>query len=386
MIFFKGAYETLDIIMDEIIKGFEKKGFSYIIVYLNDIKGGLAQIFSFTEEPVDAMITLNNLGFNMELSEGINIWDELRIPCINILMDHPFHYSRAFIHAPKEAVVLCPDRNHVNYIKRFYKNIKRVGYLPHGGIEQPNTIHKQMKQRTTEVLYTGGLSKYVAQGLIPDLSNFVEFDALKLTQSVLEDLICHPWKTTEQVIEEYLVTISYSCKEEELAKIIADLRFIDSFATSYYREQAVRRLVESKIPVKVYGLGWDQCEWADNPYLIYGGVISPIQVLLEMENAKIVLNTMTWFKDGTHDRVYNGMLAGAVSITDTSKYMKEEYESGKDLVMFELEQMQELPKRVWELLENPKQMQKIADRGYQKAGKKDTWNRRVEEIVNTYLK
>ena len=28
-----------------------------------------------------------------------------------------------------------------------------------------------------------------------------------------------------------------------------------------------------------------------------------------MYDSKIVLNTMTWFKDGTHDRVFNGMLA-----------------------------------------------------------------------------
>ena len=32
-----------------------------------------------------------------------------------------------------------------------------------------------------------------------------------------------------------------------------------------------------------------------------------------MNDSKIVLNTMTWFKDGTHDRVFNGMLAKSSS-------------------------------------------------------------------------
>ena len=44
-----------------------------------------------------------------------------------------------------------------------------------------------------------------------------------------------------------------------------------------------------------------------------------------MYDSKIVLNTMTWFKDGTHDRVFNGMLAGAVAVTDSSIYMKENF-------------------------------------------------------------
>ena len=39
------------------------------------------------------------------------------------------------------------------------------------------------------------------------------------------------------------------------------MRFIDSYATSFFREQAVRILVENGIRVTAYGTGWDQCEW-----------------------------------------------------------------------------------------------------------------------------
>ena len=46
--------------------------------------------------------------------------------------------------------------------------------------------------------------------------------------------------------------------------------------------------------------------------------MSADEIVELMHESKIVLSTMTWFKDGTHDRVYNGMLAGAVAVTDTS--------------------------------------------------------------------
>ena len=65
----------------------------------------------------------------------------------------------------------------------------------------------------------------------------------------------------------------------------------------------MRILVESGIHVTAYGVGWDQCEWSDNPYLTYGGKVPAPQILPLMNDSKIVLNTMTWFKAGAHDRI-----------------------------------------------------------------------------------
>ena len=82
------------------------------------------------------------------------------------------------------------------------------------------------------------------------------------------------------------------------------MRFIDSYATSFFREQAVRILVENGIRVTAYGTGWDQCEWSDNPHLDYRGKVLAQEILPFMNDAKIVLNTMTWFKAGAHDRSF----------------------------------------------------------------------------------
>lgn len=114
-----------------------------------------------------------------------------------------------------------------------------------------------------------------------------------------------------------------------------------------------------------------------------------------MQDAKIVLSTMTWFKDGTHDRVFNGMLQGAVAVSDTSGYMKEEFcgfqdvkhmgEDSRELVLFELEELNKLPKQVQELLDNPKRAQGIADRGYVKARQFHTWHARALELEQDLL-
>lgn len=112
------------------------------------------------------------------------------------------------------------------------------------------------------------------------------------------------------------------------------------------------------------------------------------QILPLMNDAKIVLNTMTWFKAGAHDRIFNGMLAGAAVVTDDSSYLQREFTDGRELVMFSLKEMKSLPERVFELFGHMQSAQQMADRGYQAAKEKHTWKNRAEfieeEILCTY--
>ena len=134
-----------------------------------------------------------------------------------------------------------------------------------------------------------------------------------------------------------------------------------------------------------YGTGWDQCEWSGSPYLDYRGKVLAPQILPLMNNSKIVLNTMTWFKAGSHDRVFNGMLAGAAVVTDDSSYMRQEFSDGKELVMFSLDDIKNLPERVFELFGHMTKTQEMADLGYAGAKRRHTWENRAEYIRECFL-
>ena len=93
------------------------------------------------------------------------------------------------------------------------------------------------------------------------------------------------------------------------------------------------------------------------------------------------------------------MLSGAVVLTDTSVYMKENfaslgYSDDPELVMFELEKMDdrygyptidELPAVVKNLLGNQDLMQQIADTGRARALKSETWEKRADEMDSDLL-
>ena len=392
LMFFTGVYDTLDLFTYELKREFEEFGYETMIFDVREMGESLRKLAQFMEQPVEAAITFNNLGFNMELHPGRNIWEELKIPCINILMDHPFCYHTALASAPKNSVVLCTDRNHMNYVSRFYPHIPVAGYLPHAGKETKGR-KKPIRERTIDVLYAGGLSRTFAKKTIPDLSKYADMNVRTICEETWQKLLEHPDKTTEAALEETLLEQGLFFEDARLAEIIADLHFIDLYAVSHFREKTLRALAESGIKIVLYGAGWEDCEWIQRPNVHYGGRVPAEEIVEKMQDAKIVLSTMTWFKDGTHDRVFNGMLQGAAAVSDTSVYMKEEFRGFKrpgqaderELVLFELQEISSLPEQIKELLNDDVLLQSIADRGYRKAKEEHTWHNRTKELQKDIL-
>ncbi len=405
IIYFIGVYDTLDLFTQKLKEAFEEKGyesFVYDARFEQQSKEGLLGLLADATQQSDhfACVTFNNLGYNLDLPKEAmnselgmlhdgqptsrNLWEYYHIPYINILMDHPFHYEKPLGRAPETSIVLCTDRNHVKYIRRYFKNICQTDFLPHAGVEL-GSKHKPLAERGIDVLYAGALPIYTVAKMIPDLTSIPEVDGQEMAQEVLAELVHHPDRTTEDVIEEYLKSKRNDISEKRVQEIIVQMRFIDSYATSFLREQSVRILVESGIRVTAYGTGWDQCEWSDNPYLDYRGKVLAPEILPLMNDSKIVLNTMTWFKAGAHDRIFNGMLAGAAVVTDDSTYLRREFTDGKELVMFSRKELATLPERVCDLFGHVQDAQQIADCGYRAAKEQHTWKSRAEYIEECFL-
>ena len=163
-------------------------------------------------------------------------------------------------------------------------------------------------------------------------------------------------------------------------------------AVSYYRENLIRTLLNHGFRVHLYGQGWEICDFVNHPNLIWKGMTSPQEVIVKMQHSKFVLNTTTWFKDGAHERIFNGMLAGAVAVTDETIYLREEFQgydaAGADnaeLIMFSLKEMDRLAEILCDLLKQPDKMQQIADNGRKKAELWHTWECRAKELHEELL-
>ena len=140
---------------------------------------------------------------------------------------------------------------------------------------------------------------------------------------------------------------------------------------SYFRGEIIKCLAEHKIPVHVFGANWEKLDCSSHDYIIKNGrEVDSVTCAEAIADARISLNVMPWFKDGTHD----------------SRYLRENFTDKKELVFYSLEKREELPELVKKLLEKPEKCMEIAERGYESAVQEHTWKQREEAILMDLVK
>lgn len=164
---------------------------------------------------------------------------------------------------------------------------------------------------------------------------------------ILEDMKAHPAVSIDRMLEAHIRKELGAVPDEELRAAIAGMVFIDICMRSYFRGEIIKCLAEHKIPVHVFGANWEKLDCSSHDYIIKNGrEVDSVTCAEAIADARISLNVMPWFKDGTHDRVFTAMLQHTLSLTDDSRYLRENFTDKKELVFYSLEKREELPELV----------------------------------------
>ena len=146
--------DILDIFIYAMKPTFCEMGYEVMEFNSKEIMNSLQKLEFFLDSPITAVLAFNNTGMNMELVEGKNIWEQLQTPFINFLMDHPFAHKRAMDMTPLTGIVLCPDKNHMKYVQRFYPQIAVTGFMAHAAKKLNMLVPKICDRRTIIVART----------------------------------------------------------------------------------------------------------------------------------------------------------------------------------------------------------------------------------------
>ena len=118
-----------------------------------------------------------------------------------------------------------------------------------------------------------------------------------------------------------------------------------------------------------------------------------------MNRAKITLNVMPWFKNGAHDRVFNAMLNGSVSLTDGSVYLDDEVLCDDNCIKYDLKMLRDykksgftdgtvlalLKKKIDKVLNDNAYRDKMALNAFATAVLDHTWKMRAREIEERFF-
>ena len=193
-------------------------------------------------------------------------------------------------------------------------------------------------------------------------------------------MLKHPQDSIEDALDKTLRQYQIPVEREEFAGILSEFGYVESYVRKYYRDCMIRTLLKAGARVGVYGSGWENlvCEGRENLTVFSGGKEVAKRAL---GNTKIALNIMPGFKAGFQERIADAMLSGAVAVTDTSRYIEREFCDGENLVVYQLDRMEELPQKIFDLLENEERAIQIAEAGRSLAVEKHTWKERVQSIA-----
>lgn len=380
IVMFDGEIETQQYFTYQMRKEFQRLGHEVYTFNLSKTSESLTGLMRFVERGNTALVCFNFHGITpgdifLDEQDGSWFWDGIDCTCYNIVVDHPFYYHRFLDMAPKRYVHISIDRKHDAYMQKYFPEKLRIPFLPLAGTEYHPEGYLPVSERKTDIVFTGNYSApHKFDKYIKRLG--VEYEVFY--RGILEELIAHPERTLEDVAEKHIRREIPEVTKEELKETMGNLIFLDLYVRSYVRGKAVQVLADAGLKVEVYGDGWDELECAHPENIIDGQGVNSETCLQKISGAKISLNVMPWFKDGAHDRVFNTLLNGALLLSDDSIYLREILKDGENCILYNLENIEQMPERVKAILADEEKMQQMIDRGYEMAKSAHTWAHRAD--------
>lgn len=395
IVMMEGGVETLSYFSHQMAGEFQKLGYAVFFYDLKQEESSAGKLRKFIRPRETVLVTFNFQGLEKEAGvyrEGIGyLWDTYHIPCYNIAADHPYFYDDRLKDLPEKYRHISIDRRQKAYFEEFYPEYVSRGFLPLAGTglrqgEDEAKTGKAGAQGDAEqaapcydVILTGNYTKL---SFFEPYINWINEEYAAFYRGIIDDLLEHPACTVEEVALAHCEREMGKEPNDQLRIALHKMIFIDLYVRNYWRGKAVRTLVNAGIPVHVVGKGWEELEDVRHPECLKLHSQTASVTCLEMlADAKVSLNVMPWFKDGAHDRVFNSILNGAVCVTDPSCYLEEELHEGEGVCYVALQDMDALPEKVKDLLQNDSGRNEIVRRGRAIVEQKHTWAQRAKTLA-----
>lgn len=363
-------YDAINHFMAKLMDAFSKQGIQVSMhTAITD------ELIREQTEPIDAIISMN--ASCADTFRNGSFTNPTNIPIYGFLVDHPYMHDIR-INAIKENLHLfCVDHNHVQYVKQFYPHVKSCHMVPHGGSIGNNI--KPFEERAIPIFFSGSYRSSEDQ-LKQVMTQMAQEDAdiqqiLQIAIELMKQHFC-PLEDALQAI------LQASGNSSELIPIICSAyTSIDIYIRSYYRDMILSKIAKQGYELHIYGFGWEDfsCSSLQNVHIHPSTDYESILDI--MGDSKIVLNVMPWFKNGSHERILNAMLNGAICLTDTSKWITDHFVPYSDIAVYSLSNTDEMLNIIDNLLHDDAMAKYITENARKKAETEHQWEARAKEIL-----
>lgn len=213
-------------------------------------------------------------------------------------------------------------------------------------------------------------------------------------------------KTTCKVIDEAIeIVLSDNCTpvfaalkqalaangmEPSLAMIEPLYLLVDTSVRGIDRLNLIRSIKDVNVHIfgsSVWGTNETKTqEWkellGDQPNVIVHPRVFFKDALEIMKQSKFTLNSMPFFKNGSHERILNSLVCGALPITSDNLWVRENF-SEEDLIVYQPKLWGDINQRIWHFLSEDFSRQEAVEKGRAKVLKSHTWDIRAKQLLDS---
>lgn len=380
IVLFNGKIETLAFFSWKIADILSDLSYNIII---HEFYENSNNIISRLTDDESVLITFNCMGVSGEdeyKKGNISLWAANNFKIINILVDHPMYYHDQLSHCTTygtslcDTLIVCIDRFHVDYIRKYYPEIKDVIFMPLAGSSPDMLI--PYSDRKYDVIFTGNFTpcttfdRYI-YGNGPEYAAFY--------RGIIDDKIAHPSISIETVCEQHILRDIPDATARDISFTLHHLIFTDLYVRFYFREKIIRELINNDVNLRLVGKGFEHIKCKKT--LSSTPLMPTDYCIREISASKISLNIMPGFCDGGHDRIFSSMLCNSACASDGSKWLYENFSDNHDICFYDATSDSSCFEVINGLLYN-NTWESIALHGHKKALEYHTWHSRVKLLLN----
>lgn len=391
IVLFYSEIESFNFFTDQLVEEFRNSGNETCILDLRELKPedfpSYKELLQFVPQKVDAVICFDGLGTREDIL--IELWDAHKAVVVDILMDHPLRFHSTLEKHPRRYLLFCCDGDHVPYVREYFGDkVPYVLFMPHAGAAPRENVQiVPYEERKYEILFSA--TYYQPEAMLARREKQMQLlfsggtSLDKFYGLMYQNLKENSRLTTEQAVLYTLCQLGWELPIDAVRTLMNGSVYVDWAIRQYQREQVVKILAESGLPLYLLGKGWENhpsinCK---NVHWLDGG-IAYARTLPMMADAKINLNVMPWFKNGSHDRIANALLQHSVPLTDTSRWLEANFADGWDIALYDLDHLEELPAIAERLLKDQALAEGIIQRGREKVLLNLTWGHCAEWLLD----
>ena len=380
------AYSVVNLFVDNTIYFLKKKGHIVTIIDANSSDAIKDLLDIFNTQVVDLVINFGK-ATNPILNDGRPLYDAANTTLLAVYVDHPAHHIPSLTENIKNFLCCFNDKQHVDYVNEILPNHHKISFfLPHGGLKktfeednQIKTFEEYKNQKSIDIVFAGTFLKNIERTWQND-ENYLT----KLLDEVIELFMYDDYLSIQESFK--IIFEKYKIKFSTIGKVqLASLyRMVQDYIRAYTRNYLLKKLVQSGLNITICGNGWESFA-KEHKNINYIGALDIKENLELITKAKILINVTPTLRNGSHERVFTGMLNNTVIFSDKSRYYDEFFEDEENILYYSFNSLEDDIKKLKEILKDDKKLFDISQSAYEIAAKNHTWENRVDtmlEIVN----